>query len=126
MKIEDFKNEAHVEPVILHTDNGKKGNKNRRMTIAATVIQRDTRFADNKLVIARSTCGEEDQFRRDIGVSKSLGRLLSIVTKLKSNSVEEFGRLENTLKRFGTQVDIIAWPHEFNRKEILQTIDLIK
>ena len=104
MKIEDFKNETHIEPVILHTDNGRKGNKNRRLTIAATVVESPNSPEDNQLIIARSTCGEEDQFVRSVGVSKSLGRLLSIVSKLTSSSSSEFFKLEDTLNRFGKQV----------------------
>lgn len=115
MRIEDFKNQMSNEPVILHTDNGRNGSKNRRMTISATV-------ADGHLFIAKSVCSKNDQFRKHEGVSKSLGRLLSILTYWKADS----NKLIKSVHRLLHVIEICEYPRKFDRKEVLQVIAAIK
>lgn len=115
MKIEDFKNQISMEPVIIHTDNGRNGSKKRRMTMSATVI-------DGHLFIAKAVCNKNDQFRKHEGVSKSLGRLLSIVKYWKADSK----KLIKSVHRLLHVIEICEYPRKFDRKEVLQVISAIK
>lgn len=114
MKIEDFKQLTTLEPVILHTDNGRTGNKRRRLTVAAVV-------ADGELLIAKAECSKDDQFRKDVGVSKSLGRLTTLIKSIKNGHA----RLKLYIRYPGT-LDACKYPQKYDRKQVLQVIDYIK
>ena len=112
MKIEDFKELTKEEPVILHTDNGRKGKKLRRLTMAATVV-------NGKLLIARTVCGDFDQFNKKTGVSHALGRLTSALTHLKNNTLEKVSNRWNGL------VEVIEYKSDYDHKEVLQCLKYI-
>jgi hypothetical protein len=114
MKVEQFKELTNHEPVILHTDNGRTGKKHRRITVAATV-------ADNKLIIAKSVCGDLDQFQKRVGVAHSLGRLFSTFKSV--NNVAAFNKVK---ERYRDLVEVKDWPFEYNRKEVLQWMETEK
>ena len=114
MKIEEFKQLTNAEPVVLHTDNERRGKKNRRLTIAATVV-------NNKLFIARTICnGDVDQFERNKGVSHALGRLISALTHFQNHTFAK------VTERYKGLVEVIDYEKGYNRKEVLQCIEYIK
>lgn len=111
MKIQEFHSKTGQEAVILHTTKGK-GRKKRRFTVAATVV-------NGKLFVAKSQCGYEDQFQKSTGVSHALGKLTSTLVNHTKNTMSKI------TERYGELAFVVSYPKTFDRKEILQVINVI-
>jgi hypothetical protein len=115
MNIEDFKTITQLEPVLVHTTK-RSGKKKRRLTIAATVI-------DDQLLIARAICHSvDDQFKKQTGMSRALGRLTSAVKYHKNK--RKFAK--HVTKRYKGLVEKVSYSTDYDRKQVLQCIEYIK